>query len=257
MTVLHNLIGTIALTRDWPHFVLNRLRRPNRDSKTFRLRNGQVIRIGSDQAFVLNEIYRERVYDIPGVDLRSCRTIVDLGANVGVFALYAAAAAPNAAIHCFEPAPTTFASLQDNIKGNHLNIAAHELAISTFCGLARFYRAGSAAEWSLNGDPGVVAEEVYCIDLNHLFDLICDEAIDFLKMDVEGAELDVLRSANDEQLQRIGALSVEWHHPLEALAPLVNRLRRIGFDADIAVVDGNVRYLKAKQHDFASLRHHH
>jgi hypothetical protein len=44
---------------------------------------------------------------------------------------------------------------------------------------------------------------------------------------------------------------------LEALAPLVNRLRRIGFDADIAVVDGNVRYLKAKQHDFASLRHHH
>ena len=56
MSVLQNLIGTIAFTRDWPHFLLNRLRRPNGDTKTFRLRNGQLISIANDQTFVLNEI---------------------------------------------------------------------------------------------------------------------------------------------------------------------------------------------------------
>ena len=138
MSVLQNLIGTMAFTRDWPHFLLNRVRRPNGETKTFRLRNGQFISIANDQAFVLNEIFRERVYDVPGVDLRSCRTIVDLGANVGVFALYAAANAPNATIHCFEPAAATFAALQQNMNANHLNVVTHALAISTSCGPARF-----------------------------------------------------------------------------------------------------------------------
>ena len=253
MSVHQNLIGTIAFTRDWPHFLLNRLRRPNGDTKTFRLRNGQFISIANDQTFVLNEIFRERVYDVPGVDLRSCRTIVDLGANVGVFALYAAANAPNATIHCFEPAAATFAALQQNMNANHLNVVTHALAISTSCGPARFYRAGTAVEWSLNSDAGAVCEEVNCIDLDHLFDIVDDDAIDFLKMDVEGVELDVLGSAADEQLRRIGVLSVEWHHSSESLVPLVNRLRQLEFDAGIEVADGNVRYLKAKQHDFASL----
>jgi len=72
-------------------------------------------------------------------------------------------------------------------------------------------------------------------------------------MDVEGVELDVLSSAADEQLRRVGVLSVEWHHPSESLVPLVNRLRQLEFDAGIEVADGNIRYLKARQHDFASL----
>jgi FkbM family methyltransferase len=248
--MLRDVLGTIALTRDWPHFVRNRLIRPNGDNKTFRLRNGQVISIGGDQAFVLNEIYRERVYDVPGVDLGSCRMIVDLGANVGVFALYAAANAPRATIHCFEPAATTFAVLQNNINANHLNVVAHQLAISTFCGTARLFRAGSAAEWSLKDAADAASEDVQCIDLNRLFELINDDKIDFLKMDVEGAELEVLGNAGDEQLRLIGAVSVEWHHPLEALVPFVDRLRRIGFVADIEVVDRNIRYLKARQLDF-------
>jgi len=254
MEMVRNVLGTIALTRDWPHFALNRFIQASGQSKTFRLRNGQVISINADQAFVLNEIYRDRIYDVPGVDLSSCRTIVDLGANVGVFALYAAASAQNATIHCFEPATSTFAALLNNIDANHLNVIAHKLAISTFCGSARFCHAGTAAEWSLNNDSGVVSEEVNCIDLNRLFDLIHDEAIDFLKMDVEGAELDVLGSAFDEQLQLIGALSVEWHHPIEPLISLVDRLRRIGFDAQFQVVNGNVRYLKATQHGFPRVR---
>jgi FkbM family methyltransferase len=247
MAILQDILGTVTLTRDWPTFVFNRLIGANGKFTTFRLRNGQVVRIGNDQAFVLNEIYRERVYDVPGVDLAACRTIVDLGANVGVFALYAAAKAPNATIHCFEPATTTFAALQGNIRTNRLNAVAHRAAISTSCGSAQFYHAGTAAEWSLNSGSDVISEEIDCIDLDRLFDLVHHEEIDFLKMDVEGAEIDVLGRAGDEQLRLVGALSVEWHHPMETLVPFLDRLRQIGFDADVQVVDGNVRYLKAKQ----------
>lgn len=247
MAGLQDLLGTVALTRDWPRFVLNRLTGPKAGAHTFRLRNGQVIRMSSDQAFVLNEIYRERVYDIPGVELAGCRTIVDLGANVGVFALYASSQSPNATIHCFEPATATFAELQVNIKANRANAVAYRAAISKACGSARLYHAGTAAEWSLSGGSEGICEEVECIDLARLIDLVERRPIDFMKVDVEGAELDLLENASDRQLRLIGALSVEWHHSSERAQPLLHRLQRVGFRAGLEVLDGNVRYLKAAQ----------
>jgi FkbM family methyltransferase len=253
MATLNDLLGTVALTRDWPSFVLHRLVGANRNLTTFRLRNGQAIRIHNDQAFVLNEIYRDRVYDVPGVDLAACRNIADLGANVGVFALYASSKSPNAMIHCFEPAAATFAELQGNLRANRVNAVAHQAAISVIRGSARLYHAGTAAEWSLNGGSGGLCEEVDCIDLTSLLNLVEHVPIDFMKVDVEGAELEVMANATDRQLRLIGALSVEWHHSLEKAEPLLRRLRQIGFEAELEVLDGNVRYLKAAQKGVSAL----
>jgi FkbM family methyltransferase len=233
--------------------VLHRLVGANGNLATFRLRNGQAIRIQKDQAFVLNEIYRDRVYDVPGVDLAACRNIVDLGANVGVFALYASSKSPNAIIHCFEPAAATFAELQGNLKANRVKAVAHHAAISVTRGSARLYHTGTAAEWSLSGGSGGLCEEVDCIDLASVLDLVKYAPIDFMKVDVEGAELEVLEKASDRQLRLIGALSIEWHHSLERAGPLLCRLRQIGFEAALEVLDGNTRYLKAAQKGIAAL----
>ena len=94
------LLELMKYNRDWLKYLFSRYRRPQPGGTIdFRLRNGQVIRLFSDGRFVLNEIYLERVYDIPGLDLTKCDAILDIGANAGVFALYAASRSPRATIY--------------------------------------------------------------------------------------------------------------------------------------------------------------
>src|SRR6185436_1504795 len=56
------------------------------------------------------------------------RTVLDIGANVGVTALYFARLFPNAAIYAFEPAPDNFAILQKNVA-NCARIRAFNFAL--------------------------------------------------------------------------------------------------------------------------------
>ena len=91
------LLRLAKYNRDWPQYLLNRYRDPGKDEvATYRLRNGQAVSVLPEVRFTLNEIYLDRVYDVPGIRLADCRTILDLGANMGVFASYAAAEAPDA-----------------------------------------------------------------------------------------------------------------------------------------------------------------
>ena len=56
--------------------------------------------------------------------------IVDIGANIGVFSLYAKLARPRAAVHAFEPVPEIFAALEDNIRTWALpDVSVHRLAV--------------------------------------------------------------------------------------------------------------------------------
>ena len=70
--------------------------------------------------------------------------------------------------------------------------------------------------------------------------------IDFVKMDIEGAELEVLSSCTDEQLFGIGALSLEWHYSMDELQPVADRFRRLGFEVTVQLIN-NQRHLKAQQ----------
>src|SRR5690242_4980783 len=114
---LRRLLHLVQYNRDWPKYLYHRhTSRDRHPTLSFRLRNQQKILLNWDARFTLNEIYLDHVYDVPGVDLGRCRTILDIGANVGLFALYAASVAPEAVIHSFEPEPATFERLTGNLQ---------------------------------------------------------------------------------------------------------------------------------------------
>jgi FkbM family methyltransferase len=193
--------------RDWLKHALCWYRRP--DSVVhFRLRNGQNVETVSDAAFVLNEIYLDRTYDIQGVNLITCYPIPDLGANIGAFALYAASQTPNARIYCFEPASKAFRTLESNLARNRVFARAFKFVISDISGVEHLQFDNQSTARSL-GDS---AEEVRCINLTDVFALAQVDRFDFVKIDVEGAELQILNGCTDDQLRRIGALAAEWHH---------------------------------------------
>src|SRR5215472_13807635 len=115
--------------RDWIKYLLRRyIPDPHDQPLQFRLRNGQTVSINSDARFTLNEIYLDRLYDVPGVDFARCVSVLDLGANAGVFALYAASKSPRASVYCFEPSAQNFTILTRNLKDNHVRAIPYQMA---------------------------------------------------------------------------------------------------------------------------------
>jgi hypothetical protein len=104
---------------------------------------------------------------------------------------------------------------------------------------------GISVEYSLRA-AGNHSEKVECVDWENVIRLTGVECFDFVKMDIEGAELEILAACTDEQLQQMRVLSLEWHHSREELEALAERFRGLGFDAQ-AQIFGDHRYLKARR----------
>jgi FkbM family methyltransferase len=242
--MLGRLYGLARYNRDWPMYLWHRYSTPGSGLATYRLRNGQTITLKPDVRFTLNEIYLDRAYDVPGVDFATCGSVLDLGANVGIFALYVASRS-KAVVHCFEPESSNFALLEQNLRANHSTARAYRLALSTRCGSAPLYFGPTAAEHGLGVREGP-SEVVECVDLDLLFARTGVERFDFVKMDIEGAEREVLLACTDEQLRRMGALSLEWHHSAPELEELARRLRSLRFEVSAQPTGGRGRLLKAR-----------
>lgn len=153
--------------------------------------------------------------------------VFDVGANLGQSALAYAQDWPRAEIHSFEPAQSLFSQLSANTAQNS-RIHPHRLAFGMKPGEVSFIVDGELSHIRQEGeDPGGLVEET--VKVERLDDFCAAEGvsrIDFLKIDTEGFDLDVLRGA--EQMLgegRIGFVQLEagmnplntTHVPFESL----------------------------------------
>lgn len=124
-------------------------------------------------------------------------TVFDIGGNIGWYALHVAKARPGSVIRSFEPVPWTFNVMQKNILLNNMNnIQSHNFGFSDKAGEFEFF-----FDPAISGNASLVnvAEkeniQVFKCKVNTLDDYVKDEnlKIDFIKCDVEGAELFVFK----------------------------------------------------------------
>jgi FkbM family methyltransferase len=125
-------------------------------------------------------------------------TVVDVGANIGLHTLAAARRVkPNGRIYAFEPAPTTFESLRQTIMMNGIGDVADArmLAVGARAERRTLYLhpiSGHNSMYPTKGDEERRLGSIE-VDVDTLDALIPpDRGIDLVKIDVEGAELDVL-----------------------------------------------------------------
>ena len=132
-------------------------------------------------------------------------TIFDIGGNVGWYAMHIGKNRPNCTILCFEPIPGTFHYLNENIKLNKLdNTQTFNLGFSDREGSLTFYFDptlsvnASLADLSTNGKT----DSINCV-VQKLDQFIKEHntKVDFIKCDVEGAELYVF-NGGQEVIQR-------------------------------------------------------
>jgi FkbM family methyltransferase len=128
---------------------------------------------------------------------------VDVGANVGTYAIWAAER--GAEVIALEPAADTYALLAENVALNGYPVRAIQAAAGATCGTAGF-TVGQDAGNRLDPD-GPATTPLVTVD-----SLIGDRVVTGMKVDVEGHELDVLRGcARALAEQRIGLLQLEWN----------------------------------------------
>lgn len=150
---------------------------------------------------------------------RSSRVILDVGANVGVYSLLAAAANPDAAIYAFEPTLEVFDTLRRNVAANGFtNIFLHQKGVARTTGEAFLHHCGGidGANEGMNyvSDEPSDAEKILTTSLDDFCGQNGIERIDLMKIDVEGGEFDVLRGAESllrqQKIAYIFFELVEW-----------------------------------------------
>lgn len=164
--------------------------------------------------------------------------VFDIGANLGWYSLHVAKMKPNCKIYAFEPLPATFAYLSENIKLNRLtNITIFNFGFSDSDGtFTFFYDPQLSVNASLtNLSESQTTQEVNCIV--QTLDRFIEKTminIDFLKCDVEGAELLVFKGGRETIKQNLPIIFSEmlrkWsakfnYHPND----IIKSLKDLGY----------------------------
>ncbi|CAB4883303.1 unannotated protein [freshwater metagenome] len=214
-------------------------------------------------AFVCNEIAGDRIYDSHGIHIGPGDTVIDGGGNFGIAAVYFASVCGAARVLTFEPVPPTFAALERNIAPHAACTGFHEGLWSHACEREMTHYPQAAAMSSLFADPerdrayiestmlamGLAADEAadrargffaetqtFRCSFRSVSDVLRDEGIervDLLKIDVEGAEREVLAGIHEDDWPRIRQIVLEAHDDAH-LPELEGALRAHGMHTETA-----------------------
>lgn len=154
---------------------------------------------------------------------------IDCGANVGLSTVYLKRLYPNGTVLAFEPDPAIYQVLSANVRNLKLQgVELRNEAIWDSEAELSFYAEGADAGRLLpTGDASLPAIEVHAVPLRECL----DRRVDFLKIDIEGAETRVLASCCD-YLHNVDRLFVEYHSfedQPQTLHTLINILADAGF----------------------------
>lgn len=176
--------------------------------------------------FLKHEIFDQQIYNF-----RSEKTdplIIDCGANIGMSVIYFKKMYPEAKIIAFEPDKYIFDVLEENVKTYGLsNVTLINKACWNAETTLRFFSEGADGGRKAEDNE---TERIITVDTIRLKNYL-KEKIDFLKIDIEGAEVEVLPDIKDD-LKNVENIFVEFHsfvNKEQRLPEILEILRKAGF----------------------------
>jgi FkbM family methyltransferase len=196
------------------------------------------VRAGTVDECVVREDYQRGRFFPKHYSPRPDAVILDIGAHIGTFALIASRRAATGTIHALEPDASNFSLLTRNIRLNRAaNVVAHELALAGENGARRLFLGEGTWEHSLGPAqvrPVCASVYVEAITLERFFEREAIVSVDLMKMNIEGAEYEVLLTAPDHVVRRIDVMLVEYHPSVAHSGPeLARRLASLGYSVSI------------------------
>ncbi|SCF34910.1 methyltransferase, FkbM family/amino acid adenylation domain-containing protein [Micromonospora purpureochromogenes] len=201
--------------------------------------------------YLYDEIFVQQVYLRDGIVLRPGATVLDVGANIGMFSLFVHTVCPDATIHAFEPVPSVADVLRRNVAEFGVPATVHSFGLSRAAGEVSFtyypgysMMSGHAAYADPDAEVAVIKrylanerdagadERDVLLDradellaerfagreltvpvrpLSAVLDELAPDRIDLLKIDVQRAEADVLAGLADRHWPLVAQVAMEVH----------------------------------------------
>lgn len=199
--------------------------------------------------FLYDEIFHKEMYFKNGITLADNSTVLDIGANIGMFTLFVNSKSKNCKVYAFEPLPPTYDILQLN-TGSLPNVTAVNCGLSNTnkealfayfptmstdsvqikyrenhekdlrFGLLNHYKNDYTESKALNRfvdhvmSPKILNEQVFNCRLTTISDILSSyhlTDVDLLKIDVEKSEFEVLEGIAAEDWRKIKQIVMEVH----------------------------------------------
>ena len=185
------------------------------------------IRKHSTDLMALTQVWLIEEYKSKNFEIKDTDVIIDVGGHIGLFSLYASQFCKNGLIYSFEPVPENYNLLIDNIQSNDLNqIKSFNLAVSNSNSNVKLYLNDDEAGHSMFSKSSKTIT-VDSISLQQIFDDNNIQNCNFLKLDCEGTEYEILQNLPLSYFDKIEKIVIEYHmadsHPelLENLKKLL------------------------------------
>lgn len=163
-------------------------------------------------AWTIKEVFINNDYKIK--PSKQPKIIIDIGANIGAFSILVASKMPNAKVLSFEPLRETFQQLQDNVLINGLDkqITPQKMAVYRKEKTIKLYNTGRSGLSSIYRTRNEEKFElVKSTTLEKIFERNKIKTCDYLKIDCEGAEYDILSNCPKSVFKKIKTISLEFH----------------------------------------------
>lgn len=169
-----------------------------------------------DFYWIFKEIFIEENYYFKSD--REDPFIIDCGGNIGISVLYFKTIYPKSKIITFEPNPSNLKLLNENLKKNAIvGVKVYDLALGARDGSVDFFTHGpgttmyeefSIKQKKVNLDEAGLKVKAKIVRLSPYV----SQRVDYLKLDVEGAESDILCELKDSgSLSKVDRIGMEYH----------------------------------------------
>jgi FkbM family methyltransferase len=210
-----------------------------------------VIDISNTEPVFMNyeEFFIDRVYD--NLDLDNCKTVLDIGANVGLWTKYILSRNARK-VYCFEPNKKALSHLKYGLRNDN-NATIIEKAVYKEDATLKFYinEENSLTSSVLPESGHSPSYDVDAISLENAINLTGEDKIDLVKIDIEGAEFDIIENLSQGIFDRIDSFLIEYHdfyftEGMEKVNALEQQLERAGYTIHRSTIP-NVKYVFASR----------
>ena len=252
LTKLKIFLKSTKLFKNWYVYPLVYFKLTKKQYVIFETKTGLniKIRVNSTDLMALTHVWMIQEYSNSGFDINDSDIVIDIGAHIGLFALFASQFCKQGKIFCFEPIKENYELLVENINSNKIkNIIPFNFAVS---------KESDSVKIFLNDDYSghsmfLETNNFVIVKSKSLLDIFSENNIqecNFLKLDCEGAEYDIINSLPSDFLNKIKKSVIEYHladtHP-KLLEQLIKKLRKCSFIVNTRPLFSDIGFLFANK----------
>lgn len=246
------LMIAIRIIKNWYLYVFIYFKFVKTENPILETRSGikVMLRVNSTDLMAFTHVWLLGEYNKPGFEINDNDIIIDIGAHIGLFALFASQFCKNGKVYCFEPVKENFDLLLSNLRLNKINnVKPYNIAVSNQVGSVTIYLNEDEAGHSMH-ITGIKSIRVESDSLKNIIDSNKLEKCDLVKMDCEGEEYNIINLLPPDYFNKINKLCIEYHfadNKPHLVENLIKKLKTLSYDISSRRISESIGFIYAQK----------